>query len=364
MTEKNLTVIRQILSGDVWSEVVNLPAVLMAQARLLRDQAPIKAAVTAQMAVAIGILTFAPVRLGNLVHIRLDENLIKPGGLNAQYMLVFPHYDVKNRVQLEFLLDAELTALIDEYIHEFRSLLLRGSNELWLFPGETGGCKDAKTLSGQVTERIEKAIGLSITVHQFRHAGAALWLKNNPGDYETVRRTLGHHAFHPERHFWHEYVGFNYRMSNLQAAIGLAQTERFDEIVAARRRVRAWYDERLRLIPGLQIPAEAKDCKSVFWMYAVRTSSAFGCTRHELRTQLAQRGIETRSFFVPMHLQPIYFNQFRGQHFPIAEAICRSGLYLPTHENLEERDVDWIVRQITDIHHQQVGCVREPVAEQ
>jgi integrase len=192
MTEKNLAVIRQVLSGNIWSEVVNLPAALMAQARLLRDYAPVKAAVTAQLAVAVAILTFAPVRLGNLVQIRLGENLIKPGGLNSPYRLVFPYYDVKNRVQLEFPLDAELTALIDEYIHEFRSTLLRGSNELWLFPGESSGCKDGKTLSGQVTERIEKASGLLITVHQFRHAAAAMWLKHKPGDYETVRRILGH----------------------------------------------------------------------------------------------------------------------------------------------------------------------------
>jgi hypothetical protein len=120
LTEKNLAVIRQVLSGDVWREVVNLPTALMAQARLLREQAPVKAAVTTQLAVAIGILTFAPVRLSNLVQIRLDQNLIKPGGLNAPYMLVFPHYDVKNRVDLQFPFDHELTALIDEYVHKFR----------------------------------------------------------------------------------------------------------------------------------------------------------------------------------------------------------------------------------------------------
>lgn len=114
-------------------------------------------------AIAIAILTFAPVRLSNLVQIRLDQNLIKPGGLNSAYMLVFPHYDVKNRVDLEFLFDDELTALIDKYIHQFRSTLLRGSNDLWLFPGESGGCKDAKTFSGQITERVEKATGLCIT---------------------------------------------------------------------------------------------------------------------------------------------------------------------------------------------------------
>jgi len=192
LTDKNLAVIRKVLSGNVWREVVNLPAILMAQARLLREQAPVKAAVTAQLAVAIGILIFAPVRLGNLVQIRLDQNLIKPGGLNAPYMLVFPDYDVKNRVTLEFPFDQKLTALIDEYVHAFRSTMQRDSNELWLFPGESGGCKDAKTFSGQITERIEKATGLVITVHQFRHAAAAIWLKHNPGDYETVRRLLGH----------------------------------------------------------------------------------------------------------------------------------------------------------------------------
>jgi integrase len=192
LTEKNQAIVRQVLSGNIWAEVINLPTVLMAQARSLQEHAPVKAAVTAQIAVAIAILTFAPVRLGNLAHIRLDENLIKPGGLDSPYMLVFRRYDVKNRQDLQHPFDAELTALIDEYIHRFRSTLLRGSNELWLFPGENGGCKGSTTLGDQITQRIEKAIGLCITPHQFRHAAAAIYLKHHPGDYETVRRILGH----------------------------------------------------------------------------------------------------------------------------------------------------------------------------
>ena len=192
LTEKNLGVIRQVLTGNVWSEVVNLPMALMARAQLSRDHAPVKAAVMAQIAVAIAILTVAPIRLGNLIRIRLDENLIKPGGLNSPYSLIFPHYDVKNRVQLDFRLDRVITDLLDEYVHEFRPILLRGSNDLWLFPGESGGCKEARTLSGQITERIEKATGLRMTVHQFRHAAAALLLKHRPGEYELVRRVLGH----------------------------------------------------------------------------------------------------------------------------------------------------------------------------
>jgi perosamine synthetase len=69
-----------------------------------------------------------------------------------------------------------------------------------------------------------------------------------------------------------------------------------------------------------------------------------------LRQQLAKRGIETRSFFVPMHLQPVYAERFSGQRFPIAEGLCNSGLYLPTHDGLDEGDVAWICDQIKDVH--------------
>ncbi len=192
LTDKNVALVRQVLSEGIWSEVVNLPRVLMAQARSERDHAPVKAAVTAQLAAAIAILTVAPVRLGNLASIRLGENLIKPGAPQSVFWLTFPDFDVKNRVRLEFPFDANLTALIDEYVHDFRPELHRGSNEPWLFPGETSGYKTPATLSDQVTKRIERATGLRITVHQFRHAAGALILKRYPGNYELVRRLLGH----------------------------------------------------------------------------------------------------------------------------------------------------------------------------
>jgi integrase len=192
LTEKNLRLVRQVLTEGVWKEVVSLPDVLMQLARSARDHAPVKAAVTAQLAVAIAILTFAPVRLRNLVRIELGQNLIKPGGLESPYWLVFPHYDVKNRVDLNFKFDQPLTDLIEEYIHEFRPTLLRGTNGPWLFPGERGRSKHGMQFSKEITLRIQKAVGIRITVHQFRHAAAAIYLKNRPGDYETVRRLLGH----------------------------------------------------------------------------------------------------------------------------------------------------------------------------
>ena len=192
LTGKNLKLIRQVLTPGVWKEVVALPELLMKEARSLKDHAPVKAAVMAQIAVAIAILTFAPIRLGNLDHIEIGENLIKPSGPNSPYRLVFERYDVKNRVDLDFPFDEDLTALIEEYIYDFRPALLRGSNASWLFPGEGGKPKTANMFSTQITERIQKATGLRITVHQFRHAAAAIYLRHNPGDYETVRRLLGH----------------------------------------------------------------------------------------------------------------------------------------------------------------------------
>jgi integrase len=192
LTPKNLQLIRQVLTEGVWREVVALPNVLMEQARWAKDHAPIKAAISARLAVAIAILTFAPVRLANLVTIKFGENLIKPGGLHTPYWLVFPNYDVKNRIDLNFKFDPPITDLIDEYIHEFRPTLLRGSNASWLFPGEGHKPKTTLMFGKQITVRIQKAIGLSITPHQFRHAAAAIYLKHRPGDYETVRRLLGH----------------------------------------------------------------------------------------------------------------------------------------------------------------------------
>jgi integrase len=191
LTEKNLKLVRLVLTDGIWSEVTSLPNILMRQARSAKDHAPTKAALTAQLAVAIAILTFAPVRLSNLVGIALGENLIKPGGLSSPYWLVFPHYDVKNRVDLNFKFDEALTELIDEYVQEFRPVLLRGSNASWLFPGEAGEPKTANMFSTQITERIEKTTGLRITAHQFRHAAAAFYLKHHPGlGHRNIQTTI------------------------------------------------------------------------------------------------------------------------------------------------------------------------------
>jgi site-specific recombinase XerD len=226
LTDKNLAVVRKVLTPGVWENVVRLPAQLMHEARANLPHAPIKAAIAAQIAVGITILSFAPIRLGNLITIAIEQNLIKPGGPGSPSWLIFPDYDVKNRVPLEFMFDETVTALIDEYIHDFRPHLLRGSNSSSLFPGTSGEPKTASMFSSQITERVEDATGVRITAHQFRHAAAAIYLRHNPGAYETVKRLLGHRNIQTTINF---YCGLETTQANQEFGKIIRRQIRFEE---------------------------------------------------------------------------------------------------------------------------------------
>lgn len=202
MTPKNLALIRSVLTDGVWSRVVNLPEQLMRHARRELPHASVRAAVLAQIAVAVAILTVAPIRLGNLAGIRLGENLNKPGGPDSNYWLMFGKHEVKNSSALQFKLDETVTAFINEYVHDFRPALVRGSNADWLFPGMAGEHKEKIAFSTQIVDRVQKSTGLRITVHQFRHAAGALILKHRPGEYELVRRMLGHKSIQTTIRFY------------------------------------------------------------------------------------------------------------------------------------------------------------------
>jgi hypothetical protein len=220
MTDKNMALVRQVLATDAWTKVVALPRRILAEANAFRRTQPIKSAVSAQLAVAITLLTVAPVRVRNLTTIRIGHNLIRPNGPAGPFHLIFAANEVKNEEPLEFPLSAQVTAMIETFVHDHRPELMRGHNHDYLFPGETGGHKDIKTLGGQVTKRIEREIGLAVTPHQFRHAAAALILRADPGNYELVRRVLGHKSLATTTSF---YIG----LESLSAA------ERFGEIVTA-----------------------------------------------------------------------------------------------------------------------------------
>jgi perosamine synthetase len=163
----------------------------------------------------------------------------------------------------------------------------------------------------------------------------------------AVARELRDHGFSAERHFWHRRPAFNYRMTNLQAAIGLAQTERLDRLVEKRRGIARRYRSGLAGVPGLIMPPEAPHVRSARWMFGILVEPGFGRSRDELRRLLAERGVETRCFFVPMHAQPILARANAGRRFPVAERLGRTGLYLPTGPGLTDADLDYVVREVT-----------------
>ena len=213
MTDKNLTVVRAVMAGDVWSRVTSLPELLMREAEAMLNRSPRRAAALAAVAIQILILTRAPVRVGNLLSIRLGYNLVRPAGDAEPFHLTFPHYDTKNRIDLEFPLSPRTSALIQRYIDLFRPHLDNSRGTDWLFPGESGN-RSPSHASAAIAERVEREVGLRVTAHQFRHAAAATILKQRPGEYEFVRRILGHRnvqttlkfytgleAFHAGEHF-------------------------------------------------------------------------------------------------------------------------------------------------------------------
>ena len=159
--------------------------------------------------------------------------------------------------------------------------------------------------------------------------------------------TLRNYGFTQERHFWHKVMGFSYRMTNLQAAIGLGQFEKIDELIQGRIDNARLYSKLLADIPGITTPHESEDVKAVYWMYGVLVEDDFGLSKDELRQKLAGRGIETRSFFIPIHLQPIY-SYLLSDEFPVSEELGRKGFYLPSASNLRPDQIEFIVDVIRD----------------
>jgi len=145
-------------------------------------------------------------------------------------------------------------------------------------------------------------------------------------------RSLRNLCFLPERRFYHEELGFNFRLTNLQASLGVAQIKRMDEIVQKKRWIGEEYTRRLKHIKTIQLPVEEQWARSVYWMYGLVLSSDTGMNAVQFAEKLKVRGIETRPFFLGMHEQPVFHrrNLFKGECYPVAERIARQGLYLPS----------------------------------
>ena len=145
-------------------------------------------------------------------------------------------------------------------------------------------------------------------------------------------RSLRNLCFQPNRRFYHEELGFNFRLTNLQAALGLAQVERIEEIIARKRWIGQEYNHHLADLKGLQLPVEEPWARNVYWMYGVVLSEETGMDATVFAQRLKAQGIETRPFFLGLHEQPVFHQRelFLRERYPVAKRIARQGLYLPS----------------------------------
>lgn len=169
-------------------------------------------------------------------------------------------------------------------------------------------------------------------------------------------RLLRDQGFEPPR-FVHRVVGFNYRLTNVQAAIGLAQTEKADEKVGRKREIASWYLSRLGDREGVEVPAEAAGAKNVYWMFGVKLGPRFPQGRDAVMEELQAKGVETRAFFCPMHRQPVFrsggdprFPDVRGD-YPVSDDLWERGLYLPSGLGLTRERIDEVAGKL-------LGCRR------
>jgi len=170
-------------------------------------------------------------------------------------------------------------------------------------------------------------------------------LTDNAEWYERARM-LRDHAMSPTERYYHPEIGFNYRLTNIQAALGLAQLERLDEFVAIKRRNAALYAEGLQGVPGVTLAPEAEWAKNCYWMYSILVEEPYPLSRNELMAQLRARGVDSRPFFRAIHTMPCHP---RDIQLPVAERLAATGINLPSSVKLTEEQIAYICQQIREL---------------
>lgn len=156
-------------------------------------------------------------------------------------------------------------------------------------------------------------------------------------------RLLRDHAMDPHRRYWHAEIGFNYRITNMQAALGVAQLERLDEFLAKKREIAAVYRAGLQDVPGVTLQEEAEWATSSWWMTTLRIEPNGGVGRDELAARLRADGVDSRPAFVPLHLLP---HLRQDGALPVAEAVGSEGLSLPSSTSLTASELEWVIGSV------------------
>jgi perosamine synthetase len=165
-------------------------------------------------------------------------------------------------------------------------------------------------------------------------------------------RSLRNLCFQPHQRFVHHELGWNCRMTHLQAALGLAQLERLDEFLEKKRRMGKLYTQLLNDIKGIELPiTKTKYAENIYWVYGIVLQDELSEDAEKIMKTLKEKGVEARSFFWPMHEQPVFQKSglFAGQTYPVAENIARRGFYIPSGLALNDAQINSVAKVLHEI---------------
>lgn len=174
----------------------------------------------------------------------------------------------------------------------------------------------------------------------------------NNDELAAHARLLKDMAHSPKQRFLHEEIGFNYRMTNMQAALGLAQLEELDKYLETKIWMAGMYNKLLYNLEGITLPIEKPWAKNVYWMYGILIEDSFGITREQFMYELKERGIDTRTFFVPMNRQPALLKMglYKEEKFPVSDEISKKGLYIPSGLAITKEQIERVCEVIIEVH--------------
>lgn len=208
---------------------------------------------------------------------------------------------------------------------------------------EAIGAKYKKNIIGSISPLTV----FSLYVNKIVTAGQGGMITTNSSKLCHYIKRLNNYFFSSTRHFWHQQIGYNFKLTNLQAAVGLSQLEKIDELLSKKSLISKWYRNYLDKISENFIPLKPQsNVSGNEWMTAYRLLANGKFSAIKLRSYLARNGIETRSFFIPLHLQPIYRKLNLHKNFPNSEQLIRSGVLLPSGPGLTQEDVKRICKHI------------------
>ncbi|MBM4096582.1 MAG: DegT/DnrJ/EryC1/StrS family aminotransferase [Planctomycetes bacterium] len=206
-----------------------------------------------------------------------------------------------------------------------------------LFVLEDAAEAHGATIAGRRVGSIGTAASFSFFGNKIVTTGEGGMLTTDDDDLAARMRLLRGQGMDPNRRYWFPVVGYNYRMTNIQAAIGLGQMEQVDHKLSKRREIARWYEESLApFAASLDLPFETAQTRHSYWMYNIFIKDADEVRRDAIMRHMDAAGIETRPVFYPMHVLPPYAEKSR---FPVADAWACRGINLPTHEGLARADV-------------------------